>query len=587
MASTTFAIRVEAVNFDQTIMDTEDLSTIRGSGLMVLELRAPVETAIKSTVPETHLEVITTGASQVVVLVKLNEDKKSDNLTSIVATSLRQNELLRHATLVVDAMRLDSPLDARNYRQTIESLIAMNRLQQLQSARVSPIGLLNHPQGDLDEDIKEKLRNRPWCPVDQVRPAVAPVENVRNENKAVVSRSVADRRQNGFAEKQKRFYKLECDWSPEAATVTRMEIAWDLHQIATFDKSPEYKHLEHPFLDGKIAIIHADGNKFGRYQANRVVGPRTQRAWDERVQNLRREALKKILHEAWDPDRPDWIDPLWWNRSDKDAWRLRLETLLWGGDEFIWVVPAWQGLRVVNFIFETYQRPKPSDDGEAVGVPRRPVKHRKEIRNLNARPSKKDKEAELLKADDPQKIQSLDLSISAGVVFCHANAPIRRTRQLAERLTHLAKQSTGSDRNAFCYAVLESFDQMEDSVLAARIRHLPFPAGPDTDTLSLLHDATIDATRLQKLHSAICWMRAHFPRGAVYRILNVLRCDNLDEALKWINRGLHELDDGQLRQGAGHLALFYNKDARDTQSAVSDDQRINWLHLAELWDYTV
>ena len=91
---------------------------------------------------------------------------------------------------------------------------------------------------------------------------------------------------------------------------------------------------------------------------------------------------------------------------------FRLETLLWGGDEIIWVVPAWKGWELLQFFFTEFRYPA-----------------------------------------------SAPLTFSAGLVFCHKKAPIHTIRSLAGKLVSHLK---GRSENRFLYRVLESFDHIAE-----------------------------------------------------------------------------------------------------------------------------
>ncbi|MBK6744819.1 MAG: hypothetical protein IPG66_18440 [Hydrogenophilales bacterium] len=101
---------------------------------------------------------------------------------------------------------------------------------------------------------------------------------------------------------------------------------------------------------------------------------------------------------------------------------IRLEILLWGGDEMMFVVPAWKGWWLLDFFFSK------SEDWEA-----------------------------------PVGEQSDRLHHAAGLVFCHHNAPIARVKHLAKNLAELVKTTLGDDkpnRSGCAYLALESFDSV-------------------------------------------------------------------------------------------------------------------------------
>ena len=107
-------------------------------------------------------------------------------------------------------------------------------------------------------------------------------------------------------------------------------------------------------------------------------------------------------------------------RTDAD-WKngeaIRLETLLWGGDEIVWVTPAWRGWRLLTMFYES---------AKAWQLLGKSVTH------------------------------------SAGLVFCHHKAPIHEIVHLAKELNGMVKEKGRRQkaRNLFAYQVLESFDHI-------------------------------------------------------------------------------------------------------------------------------
>ena len=82
--------------------------------------------------------------------------------------------------------------------------------------------------------------------------------------------------------------------------------------------------------------------------------------------------------------------------GSKLPWQGRIETLMWGGDELIWAVPAWCALDAVQFFFDQ-------------------------------------------SADWRDPIRNKRLTHAIGMVLCSHNAPIRGIVQLARELADHAK----------------------------------------------------------------------------------------------------------------------------------------------------
>lgn len=272
-------LRAESLNLFNCVYDTEDLSTIRGSGLMILNLEEPVGTAIKNALavkdfPE--LKCISHGASQVVFHVNLPVGTDANQFAKLVEKSLRQNRELKYATISVTV----APGD---YETARESLVAQTRYQQSKRLRVSPAGI--DPK---EFDKTEATQTFPWCAIDMVRPACRKANNIRNSEKTMLGESASVRRKYGFAQKQLFYSELpDVNWKPDLGQGTKIEAAWDFQQISQFDQPARNAVANGDFaanLDGKLAVIYIDGNGFGKKQIDFCTDEANQATFDKAVQ---------------------------------------------------------------------------------------------------------------------------------------------------------------------------------------------------------------------------------------------------------------------------------------------------------------
>jgi hypothetical protein len=155
-------------------------------------------------------------------------------------------------------------------------------------------------------------------------------------------------------------------------------------------------------LQDKMAVIYFDGNKAGAASARHGSSERSLKEFSSGMRRAQAGILRKLLEERAVRDSD------WWNGEGR---LIRLETLLWGGDEIIWVAPAWKGWELLQLFFQ-----------------------------------------ECPLVDYP-------LTYSAGLVFCHEKAPIQTIRTLAKDLVDEIKSD--EERNRFVYQVLESFDHIQ------------------------------------------------------------------------------------------------------------------------------
>ena len=574
-------LRAEAVNLSCSVYDTEDLSTIRGSGLMILNLEDSVAMAIKAIVSieaSKSITCISHGASQAVFRLELPEGTDADSLAMSVESTIRQHTQLKFTTIVVSATR-----DV--YDSARESLVAMTRFQQMKRLRISPAGLFPN-----QVTMSSSNQPFPWCAIDMVRPACRTPDRIRNSEKKMLGESADVRRRYGFEQKQSFYATLSgVHWAPSIRSGPKIEAAWDFHQIGEFDKAAELAAANgecHRNLGGKLALIYVDGNGFGRKQAGFCIDEKHQEKFDHAIQSRWRTAIKRILEGAWKEGRIQ--NALWWNSSG-NVMRHRLETLLWGGDEVIWVVPAWFGLSTLKAFFDCVND---IDQKERSQMTAPSVRSQNTGKVPNIVGAQSNKPA-------TQSKHYGKLTYSAGLVFCHAEAPIQGIIQLAKDLANECKQHLNrknTEENQFSYAVLESFDQLGDEIQRARRVHLPYP--PESIPADAMDHLFISPTRFDKLLPAMLWMQTHFPRGSVYQILRELRRPTertgnqtrtavSDDASfgRLFDRALRDISTTEktIAEKEGWRSVF---DLRE-KGVNADECRTNWLHLAELWDYVV
>ncbi|MBI5328186.1 MAG: hypothetical protein HZB80_07835 [Deltaproteobacteria bacterium] len=169
----------------------------------------------------------------------------------------------------------------------------------------------------------------------------------------------------------------------------------------------------------------------------------------------------------------DLLDKMKGNKDWMNGGEYRIETLLWGGDELMWVVPAWKGWETLQFFYEqsgTWEFTN-TKGGKA------PLKH------------------------------------AGGLVFCHHNAPIYRIKDLARRLSEAAKKDKSG--NLFAYQVLESFDHISNDFDKIRKSQA---IGGDANTLIL------DGKDIENISNNIKALKDNeFPKNKLHEITKRLR----------------------------------------------------------------
>lgn len=150
-----------------------------------------------------------------------------------------------------------------------------------------------------------------------------------------------------------------------------------------------------PAVAGKLAVIHLDGNNFGKARATRTDFYEFRRF--SRYLEVKGGLLLAGLFD-WMLGRDSMKVATAAKEEDEAPVRLRFETLLWGGDEMCFVLPAWEAWDFMGVLLK-----------------------------------------QLVGWRQPEKDRSGDLTFKIGMVFGQAKTPIRDLRSAAETLSRLAK----------------------------------------------------------------------------------------------------------------------------------------------------
>ncbi len=464
-------LRAEGVNLGSFVYDTQDLSTIRGGGLALLALPEKVEKAIRARnlVPES----IIAGAS--VALFRVENVPDPNQLRRHVEDALRGDSLLEHATIAVDVVD-----DAGDFQQARALAVAKNRWRQMRMSTV-----VYPPLGDRATGVCEK---------DLLRPAT----------ELPFSQATKLRFSHGRAEKQK-FYDRE------VGVPLGLAFSNDFNTLTA-------NSAERGNLRDKLAVIYLDGNGFGKLQKDNCKDKGRQEKFSTGLRKLQGGLLGELLRPL-----AEHKEAAWWNGDD-----LRFETLLWGGDEIIWVVPAWQGWHVLQRFFELSRSWLPLLDQT--------------------------------------------LTHAAGLVFAHHKAPIHGLTHLAKSLAEEAKKRrTGA--NAFAYQVLESFDDIgrpfDEGFLKARY---PFYAA---EPKSLV----LEAGSMEKITAQMPAARAVISRKKLHEIAKLLMTGRSKELAEYTEKFDKSAKRSQDPEVAGALACL------EAFGPNCQANHARWYHLAELWDY--
>ncbi len=542
-----YLLRVEAVNLSSFIYDTDDLSTVRGGGLLCLDAphavgggtagaaSSEVMTAVAPPFDRwpdpKSVEQVTRGASNAVFRFRAASSSQAIETRSAVARHLRSHPTLRHATFVVDVVA-----QSEAYGDDREALLALNRFRQIRQPSL-PVPDRNEATDDalpLANERNEDRSDPPYCGIDGKRP-VAATEHAAQHRKRRLGAAAKLRVGLGKGEKHDLYHRL----AEPLETCGGFRPTWDFEELTkrgddrtagdvdALGARDPYAHLA-----GKMAVIYADGNKFGAIQTSHCTTREAQIEFDQYVRQRRRQLLTRVRQVVID-------DPAWQvviREHETMAIRHRIETLLWGGDELVWVVPAWRGWTTARLLFEIGSN---------------------------------------------WKFGTESLTHAIGLVVCSHKAPIRGIVKLARDLAEIGK-SRHRDRDTLTYQVLESFDSFAGQD-AEKVRARLVPPGVTSEHLVF---ATSEAKSGGILHLL----------DEFQRCLQRLRGDHSDENA-YPRRKLFEFIRAQRHPDATTRTQRMMEVVTRQRRRAGDPPPIVWpsslqhmapaqfLHLLEWWDY--
>lgn len=418
-------ILVEGVNIYANVLDTNQISVIRGGSFLLKDAIIAIEDECKDC-----LDSLSLGASSGLFRMKSSADNPDGLMDKI--KGILEREPYATQTFTIESCKAENLLVAK------EQLLGQLRVRQLNSATLAPDLFTPDCKGVSDwHGVRPKGTDKD-C-VSYRPPGEKPTtvyisrsEKLRWKYGRYKEREVG---QSYHLEEVKRLCVGElCEIrDQESYKALKKDLGkWsycrELGHIADSKRCeparPDYPRPLYPKLDGKIAVFYADGNSFTKIQRRYIdqEGEGAQKDFDLTIRGKRAQLLADLLGEMLKEDgRFPHIKTRSLNNvqeGEQSQWvkALRLETLLWGGDELMFVMPAWIGFEFVQMFFE-----KTAD----------------------------------------WEIGGQQLSHSAGLVFCSAKTPIRIVRELARMIADDIKERTdkkGGKRNAWDYMVLESID---------------------------------------------------------------------------------------------------------------------------------
>jgi len=505
-----YLFRVEGVNLNHTVYDTSDISTIRGGGFYLLS-------RVGALARKYSEYLITEGASTAVFKVTTEnpEEFRQGMLRFLYGMNPDVGELIPEMMFLVEHLE-----NRGSFPELMAQLMGKIRLTQIQSPslRLFP--------DSLKPSREAKMKPMGFDALNRVLPA-----NVSDERKGNLSRFTHQRRGQGIILRERIYREL---LAKEMGTIGDYEFTTNLQHLSKDDLQGN--------LSGKIAFIYMDGNKFGRLQRDFTMSQLCN--YDTKIQDLKKKFLAAILRLSKE------------NKSFFSHDRqVRLETLLWGGDELKLVVPAWLGWKVASLFYDLAE----AEDMQIAA-----------------------------KIDDKEII--CELTYAMGLVFANHNNPIRNVDQIAVDLADAVKTDLSTNKafeypaynrkagNRMYYAVLESFETLPSNyqtfVQSRYGREYAHQALSPEDIKSLSEFGEL--------------LDEYFSRSCLHSIAHACSADTAGEYHDALQRGLDicEADDkgkAKLIRAIENVTGTVIVNGVVKKGGISRIYR--WRQVAELWDY--
>lgn len=506
-------LRFEAADFANTVFDMPKLSPIRGASLSYLYSPEWVAKALAGLKPKE----VYTGASQGAWTFAASSADAEKTLQAVRAT-LRQDDAATgahsHLAYVVSLVKGS---DAKALAAA-ESACNVQKLQ----GEGFPLPKFDTSAEGFDERGDRERPALPGCKI----------------GKDLVSAAHMARHEFGKDQRQG-FYTRMSGRRPTYDFTDDFE--------AMMDSPPSVDGVDLPVsLQNKVAVFFADGNKLNclRQKATENGGLDGLQKFSDKLKADQKGLLGEIVDwlEAGAENSPDAF--LSKKVAAKDE--LRFETLMWGGDEVLFVMPAWLGLDFAGKFFEWTKGWKtPSGD---------------------------------------------NLTYSAGLVICGHKTPIRQSKEIAEKLARACKDEQPDGKHSALQ--IEVFESLSLPVGDFNDYRNQLYAGADAAIRN--GQLTIAGKEAGEMFAAIARIKqdGDFPRSQLYRLLRLAARSEFASGKRGENG---ELADEALRkeyenyrQRAGEGKAPEAKDLEVIPNLANGAKAgfaMNLAMISMLWDY--
>lgn len=380
-------IRVDGQNFDSTIGDTDELSTLRGGSRALLDLPKAVFDFLEKNGYETM--PVFTGASEGLAWVSVEDGRNEASLREAINKFRREfdtGDLGMVLPYLNFSFSIINPGNFGDDEKVIQSVcLNSNRIQQYQNFTVDLLG-----ESDLG-------KSRP-CALERKRPATKSFK--KGDEELACSSSVHARHEYGHKLRQQ-FYDAELGISKaDSEELKAIKTGWKEGDYIIFPDSFEEIIKPSPplisdKLANKMAVLYMDGNQFGSIRGQADGTMDGQRNFSTHLKRKRCELLARILESIKSSAM-----------NFGGGVKAPIETLLWGGDELMMVFPAWSAMKILEDL-------EPWLDGDYWAIEQDGMKY--------------------------------PLHHAVGLVICNYKTPIRAVKALARELADSTKDLCSDD----------------------------------------------------------------------------------------------------------------------------------------------
>jgi len=398
--------------------------------------------------------------------------------------------------------------DSENFQSDMAKLMGKIKLAQMQSPSVRIFSETLKPCDGINHETK---KNFTYDVLNRVLPASI------HSGKGSIS-SFTDKRKDQGKELRKKIYStlLKEDF-PE---IQDYSFTNNLQELSEYDEPGN--------LNGKIAFIHIDGNKFGNLQKN--FSKDEMAKYDEYIQSFKNKFLTNTIKLSKQ------FESFFNNK------KLRLETLLWGGDEIKLIVPACMGWKVASLFFKSAEQ-------------------------------------------NALKIDNKELTYAMALIFTYHKNPIKNLNNLLDDLVNAVKSKIKDPYkrlygNRMHYLVLESLETLPDD----------YSYFTETFYKTEQHYLTLTLSEMNSLKDFRKMLESSLGRSQVYAIANAWASGKAGMYEKVLQRAL---DICNLRKKEKEKLKEEIK--KNTSTKIIDDivqqtvdcKGYRWLQVQELWDYLI